>query len=247
MSGDRLVNGGGSLLQTKLTVNGSLGFIDNAHDLTVALDHLYLANPPHYWIAVSGQSTAQFINDVLDFKGEITADAGIIMQPPTSRPQLADDIVVIEDSAAQQNESDAVEQGTIVNLHVTLDLGKQFFLRVAGLEGQLDGSLRLQNDEKGLSATGESDIRNFYDMIDSRRQTFLRPRLDALDQVFEPDRRAQFGEHGRRTRRRAAGTPGGAPPDPAATSGHAGPCDPRSGPGSRGRSPGDHALPGPDQ
>ena len=144
-----------------LTVNGSLGFIDNAHDLTVALDHLYLANPPHYWIAVSGQSTAQFINDVLDFKGEITADTGMIMQPPTSRPQLADDIVVIEDSAAQQNESDAVEQGTIVNLHVTLDLGKQFFLRVAGLEGRLDGNLQLHNDENDtLSAVGSIATRS---------------------------------------------------------------------------------------
>ncbi|WP_177166649.1 translocation/assembly module TamB domain-containing protein [Nitrosomonas sp. Nm51] len=138
-----------------LTINGSLGFIDNTHDLTVNLDHLYLVHPPHYWIAVSGKSAVQFVNDTLDFEGEITADAGLLMQPPASRPQLADDIVIAEDNAALQNESGNEEQETIINLHVTLDLGKQFFLRVAGLEGRLDGNLQLQNDEKEtLSAIG---------------------------------------------------------------------------------------------
>lgn len=144
-----------------VTVNGSLGFIDNTHDLTVTLDHLYLINPPHYWIAVSGQNTAQFIDDVLDFKGEITADAGLLTQPPASRPQLADDIVVVEASEVEQNESETEEQETIVNLHVTLDLGKQFFLRVAGLEGRLDGNLQLHNDENDtLSAVGSIATRS---------------------------------------------------------------------------------------
>jgi len=42
----------------------------------------------------------------------------------------------------------------------------------------------LGTSAKGLSATGEGDLRNFYDMIDAQRQNYLRTRIDRLDQVF---------------------------------------------------------------
>lgn len=138
-----------------LEISGSLGFADNTHQLTVALDHIYLVNPPHYWIVASGKSTVQMLDNVIDLSGELIANAGLIMQPPVSRPQLADDIIVAENKTESQEDSQTDEQTTIVNLHATLDLGKQFFLRVAGLEGRLDGSLQMQNDESGdLSVVG---------------------------------------------------------------------------------------------
>lgn len=143
-----------------IEITGALGFTDNAHQLTVALDQVYLVHPPHYWIVASGNSTATMLGNVLDLKGEITADAGLITQPPATRPQLADDIVIADDKAEPSVEPANDTQSPIVNLSATLDLGKQFFLRVAGLEGQLDGSLRLQNDEKGLSATGSITTKN---------------------------------------------------------------------------------------
>jgi translocation and assembly module TamB len=143
-----------------IEITGALGFTDNAHQLTVALDQVYLAHPPHYWIVASGNSTATMFGNVLDLKGEITADAGLITQPPATRPQLADDIVVTDDKAASSGDQGADTQSPIVNLSATLNLGKQFFLRVAGLDGQLDGSLRLQNDEKGLVAIGSITTKN---------------------------------------------------------------------------------------
>ncbi len=144
-----------------LTIDGSLGFTDNRHNLTVALDHLYLAYPSHYWIVVSGKNTAQLIDNTLDFKGEITANAGLIMQPPESRPQLADDVVVIDDSVTRQDEQDTEKEDMIVNLLATLDLGEQFYLRVAGLHGRLDGNLQLMNDEKNvLNAVGSIATRD---------------------------------------------------------------------------------------
>ncbi|MCB1676044.1 MAG: translocation/assembly module TamB domain-containing protein, partial [Halioglobus sp.] len=143
-----------------IEITGALGFTDQAHQLAVALDQVYLVHPPHYWIVASGNSTATMLGNVLDLKGEITADAGLITQPPATRPQLADDIVITDDKAEPSVEPANDTQSPIVNLSATLDLGKQFFLRVAGLEGQLDGSLRLQNDEKGLSATGSITTKN---------------------------------------------------------------------------------------
>ena len=138
-----------------LDVTGSLSFKENTHQLTVSLDRLYLVHPPHYWIVASGKGTAQFINNVLDLDGDIIADAGLLTQPPTTRPQLAGDIIIVDDTSESTNKSNADEQGTIVNLHASLDLGKQFFLRVAGLEGRLDGKLHLQNDDKqALSVVG---------------------------------------------------------------------------------------------
>lgn len=137
-------------------ITGSLGFADNAHQLTVTLEQVYLDNPPHYWIVASGESTAQMRDNVLNLEGEITTDAGIITQPPITRPQLAEDIVVVDKNVhtADGQESED-EQPTVVNLDVALNLGKQFFLRVAGLEGRLDGSLQLYNDDNnGLSAVG---------------------------------------------------------------------------------------------
>lgn len=143
-----------------IEITGALGFTDHAHQLAVALDQVYLVHPPHYWIVASGNSTATMLGNVLDLKGEITADAGLITQPPATRPQLADDIVIADDKAEPSVDPTDDTQSPIVNLSATLDLGKQFFLRVAGLEGQLDGSLRLQNDEKGLSATGSITTKN---------------------------------------------------------------------------------------
>jgi translocation and assembly module TamB len=143
-----------------IEITGALGFTDNTHQLTVALDQVYLVHPSHYWIVASGNSTATMSGNVLDLKGEITADAGLINQPPITRPQLADDIVVADDKKESPNGPEADTQSPIVNLNATFYLGKQFFLRVAGLEGQLDGNLRLQNDEKGLSATGSITTKN---------------------------------------------------------------------------------------
>jgi len=142
-------------------ITGSLGFAENTHQLNVVLDHVYLVHPPHYWIVASGSSTAKMFNNVLDFDGDITADAGLITQPPVTRPELASDIVFKEDEAEFQRALENDAQSTIVNLHANLKLGKQFFLRVAGLEGRLDGSLLLQNDEKGaLNAVGSIATRS---------------------------------------------------------------------------------------
>lgn len=38
----------------------------------------------------------------------------------------------------------------------------------------------------GLNATGEGDLRNYYDMISARQENYLRPRLNQIDRIFLP-------------------------------------------------------------
>lgn len=58
-----------------------------------------------------------------------------------------------------------------------------FLQRVAAASG-IPVTRLLGTSAKGLNATGEGDIRNFYDMIDARRETYLRPRINELDQIL---------------------------------------------------------------
>lgn len=58
------------------------------------------------------------------------------------------------------------------------------YLVIAAAASGIPVTRLLGTSAKGLSATGEGDIRNFYDMIDAERENYLEPRLNQLDQVF---------------------------------------------------------------
>lgn len=60
---------------------------------------------------------------------------------------------------------------------------KTFLERVAAA-ANIPVTRLLGTSAKGLNATGEGDIRNFYDMIDARRENYLRPRINQLDEIL---------------------------------------------------------------
>ncbi len=131
-----------------LSISGVIGLSGNDSNMKIELDHLPLARQSNYWIIVSGNGHARFNKKMLAIGGEMIADAGLLAEPPTGRPQLADDILIGEEPQSTPDKS-------LLNLNFTLDLGKQFYIRASGLEGRLAGQLRLQNDAKrGLSAKG---------------------------------------------------------------------------------------------
>lgn len=45
----------------------------------------------------------------------------------------------------------------------------------------------LGTSPKGMNATGESDLRNYYDMLSGKREDDLRPKLDFIDQILWRD------------------------------------------------------------
>lgn len=98
------------------------------------------------------------------------------------RIQLSDTMKSIYNSIVKDADEDyAQKQNALVQ--GMAGLVEQYLVIVAAASG-IPVTRLLGTSAKGLSATGEGDLRNFYDMIDSRRQTYLRPRIDALDQVF---------------------------------------------------------------
>lgn len=131
-----------------LSISGVIGLIGNDSDLRIELDHLSLALQSHHWIVASGNGHANFSANTLTLGGNIKADAGFLTKPPSSRPQLANDIIISGQTAQ-------ASQDITINLDATIELGKQFYLRAAGLEGSLKGGLHLKTDEQNnLTATG---------------------------------------------------------------------------------------------
>ncbi len=122
-----------------LSITGIIGLSDNDHHVDVKLVQLPFSHPSHYWILLSGEGHAKIQNNLLNLNGNIIADAGLVMQPPAGRPELADDIIIGEEPSDNQ-------QASLMNIDATLDLGKHFYLRASGLEGQLAGQLHVSND-----------------------------------------------------------------------------------------------------
>ena len=56
-------------------------------------------------------------------------------------------------------------------------------LQVAAGAADIPVTRLLGQSPAGLSATGESDTRNYYDMIAARQEVELRPRLERLDRL----------------------------------------------------------------
>ncbi len=58
------------------------------------------------------------------------------------------------------------------------------FLQVAAGAADIPVTRLLGQSPAGLSATGDSDTRNYYDMIAARQELDLRPQLERLDRLI---------------------------------------------------------------
>jgi phage-related protein (TIGR01555 family) len=58
------------------------------------------------------------------------------------------------------------------------------FLQVAAGAADIPVTRLLGQSPAGLSATGESDVRNYYDMVAARQELDLRPQLERLDRLI---------------------------------------------------------------
>jgi translocation and assembly module TamB len=140
-----------------LKISGVIDLAGKKSNVEIELDRLPIARETNYWIVASGNTDVDFSEDSLTITGKITADAGLIAQPPSGHPQLADDIIVGE----QPSQTSQAPEKQMINLDATLDLGKHFYIRVAGLEGRLTGRLNLSSNERTkLYATGSISTHN---------------------------------------------------------------------------------------
>ncbi|MDP1558050.1 MAG: translocation/assembly module TamB domain-containing protein [Nitrosomonas sp.] len=138
----------------QLAISGVIGFTGEDSNLQIELNRLPLVHLSNHWIIASGKGHARFSENTLTLGGNITADAGFLTQPPSDRPQLADDVIITGQSPQDT-------QKIKLDLDVILDLGKQFYLRASGLEGRLAGSLHIKSDpQQNLKVTGSIATNN---------------------------------------------------------------------------------------
>jgi translocation and assembly module TamB len=122
----------------KISASGVLGLNGQNGDLEIIAKHLPLSQRPDRWIIATGHGHATLNKKVLALNGDITADAGLISQTVTDRPQLSDDIVITGRQVI-------VRKGPQLSVDATLNLGEHFYLRASGLEARLGGQLSVRD------------------------------------------------------------------------------------------------------
>lgn len=129
-----------------LSATGFLDLDGKGGNIELIGSHLPLSQRPDRWIIASGNGHARLNNNQLSLGGTLTADAGLISQSVSTRPQLSDDVVI----TGQQT---TIRRGPHLFVDAMLDLGEHFYLRAAGLEARLAGKLNVR-DAQGLKVTG---------------------------------------------------------------------------------------------
>lgn len=138
----------------KLSASGTVDLAGKNGDLEISATRLPLAQRADRWVIVSGSGHASLRKNTLALVGNIVADAGLISQPISDRPQLPDDVVI----TGQQI---AVRKGPRLTVDATLDLGEHFYLRASGLEARLDGQLSARESPgQQLRVTGSIAARD---------------------------------------------------------------------------------------
>lgn len=125
-----------------LTITGNIGLAGDESRLDFKMNQLPLTHKTDYWIITSGSGQVRFHKNNLRVNGDLSTDAGLLLQPPEDRPELSEDIVFVNSSLSH------TPQNMSLLLDVNLNLGEKFYLRASGLEGRLTGQLQVQNDQR---------------------------------------------------------------------------------------------------
>ncbi len=138
----------------KLSASGMLDLNGDSGGVQITAQQFPLLQRADRWVVASGTGHAKFSGKTLVLDGAIRADAGLIDQPVSDRPQLDEDVQIVgqqvDESVKQQNQ-----------VRATLDLGDKFFIRASGLEARLKGNLDVRGEPgEALSVTGVIDAQD---------------------------------------------------------------------------------------
>lgn len=112
--------------------------------LAAKLERFEAVSRPDRLVVASGEGALQLDDNRLTVTGKLRADRGFFELPEKSEVVLSDDIVIVGKTAGK----DAPRMKTRVDLN--LDLGEQFKVRGAGLNGRLAGTMRVVSADAGL-------------------------------------------------------------------------------------------------
>ncbi|NOT98807.1 MAG: hypothetical protein HOO97_06905 [Sideroxydans sp.] len=132
----------------KLSASGSLDLNGEAGGVKISVQRFPLLQRADRWMIASGTGNARFAKNALALDAQLRADAGLIDQPVSNRPQLAEDVQILGSEVKEQ----PLQRN---HVRATLDLGEHFYIRAAGLEARLEGKLDVRGEpNQPLSVTG---------------------------------------------------------------------------------------------
>ena len=138
----------------KLTASGTIALSGDKGDLEISATRMPLSQRLDRWIIASGNGHVGIDNNMLSLVGSITADAGLINQPISGKPQLSEDIVIVGRKAV-------ASKGPRLSVDATLNLGEHFYLRASGLEARLAGQLSVRDTQsRQLRVSGSITARD---------------------------------------------------------------------------------------
>ncbi len=131
-----------------LSASGSLDLNGDAGGIKISVQRFPLLQRADRWMIASGTGNARFAKNTLALDAQLRADAGLIDQPVSNRPQLAEDVQILGSEVKEQ----PLQRN---HVRATLDLGEHFYIRAAGLEARLEGKLDVRGEpNQPLSVTG---------------------------------------------------------------------------------------------
>ncbi|HZW24729.1 MAG TPA: translocation/assembly module TamB domain-containing protein [Gallionella sp.] len=132
----------------RLSASGTIGLNGDKGDLEIGIVRMPLSQRTDRWIIASGSGHLGIDNDRLSLVAGITADAGLINQPVSGRPELSEDVVILGRRVP-------ASRGSRLSVDAALDLGEHFYLRASGLEARLAGKLNVRDTQgQQLRVTG---------------------------------------------------------------------------------------------
>ena len=126
----------------RLAISG----VKSTGTLKVKLDRFEAVSRPDRLVVASGEGNLELNENRVSVNARLRAERGFFELPDKSDVTLSDDIVIIGKTAP----ADRKESKMTTQVNLDIDLGREFRIRGAGLNGRLEGTLHVASAGVGL-------------------------------------------------------------------------------------------------
>ncbi len=151
--------------------------------LTVKVDRFEAAARPDRLVVATGEGSLALDENRMTIVARLKADRGFFELPEKSDVTISDDVVVI----GKSKPVDKPENKMTTQVDLDIDLGRQFQIRGAGLNGRLAGSMRVVSVGNGLPrAVGTLNIEDGIYSVYGQKLTIERGTLTFAGPIQNP-------------------------------------------------------------
>lgn len=135
----------------RIVLSGEAQLKNPQAGLTLTFEQFAATNRSDRRVIVSGSTQLNWDRQRLQLTGELTADRARLEMPAASRPGLSSDVVIVGRPPREK----PMAQRYPLALDLTLNLGKDFLFKGAGLDARLGGALRVYSANQTLRGEGQ--------------------------------------------------------------------------------------------